>query len=422
MNRIFQCYRVVGGLSVVAAWILLCSFAGAGDWARFHGPDGAGVGRGQVPIEWSDDHNLKWKLKMPGRGFSSPIVVGDLVFVTCYSDADDDLANLKRHLLCVRREDGKPVWEKIVPSAAAEVRSPSFGVSHGFASHTPTSDGENVFVMFGNTGVVAFDLKGNQLWQKSVGQESASMFGSASSPILYGDSLIVMAGAESESIRAFDKKTGEELWKTEAETLSRSYSTPLIAKNGEGRDELLISAPYEMWGLNPETGKLNWYAENQIDMNAVPSPIVKDGICYVIGGRSGGRAAIRLGGKGDVTETHLLWSTSVGSYVSSPVLHDGHLYWCNDRGIAYCVDAKTGQEITKKRLDGAFYASVVLVGDKLYAVSRRDGTFVIEATPQLKQLAHNRLSDESEFRATPALSDGQLILRSDQALYCIETN
>ncbi len=409
-----------GTLLLAAVLISLSSSLPAADWPCFRGPRGAGISSdAEIPTEWSDD-NLKWKLKMPGKGFSSPIVVGDYVFVTCYSDADGDLTNLKRHLLCVHRHDGEVVWEKVVPSVAPEVRGPSFGVSHGYASHTPVSDGEHVFVLFGNTGALAFDMKGNELWRKSVGAENAAMFGSASSPILYGDHLIVTAGAESESIRALDKKTGEELWKAEGASLSRSYCTPLIAKNQVGEDELLISTPYEVWSLNPNTGKLRWYAETRVDMNAVPNLVTQDGICYVIGGRSGGRAAIRLGGKDDVTETNVLWSTAVGSYVSSPVLLDGHLYWFNDRGIAFCVDAETGTEIAKKRLDGQFYASAVLIEDKLYAVSRFDGTYVFEATPELKQIAHNRLSDQSDFSASPAVSDGQLFLRSDTHLYCIE--
>ncbi len=175
-----------------------------------------------------------------------------------------------------------------------------------------------------------------------------------------------------------------------------------------------------MWSLNPDTGKLKWYAETKVDMNAVPSPIAQDGICYVVGGRGGGRAAIRLGGDDDVTESNVLWSTAGGSYVPSPVLHNGHLYWINDSGIAYCVDAKTGDEVAKERLGGRFYASVVLIEDKLYAVSRFDGTYILEATPELTQVAHNRLSDKSDFSGSPAVSDGQLILRSDKYLYCIE--
>ncbi len=421
MNHSFRRYRTAGTLLILAVWISPGSSLPAADWPCFRGPTRAGISSdAEIPTRWSDDDNLKWKLELPGKGFSSPIVVGDYIFVTCYSQADGDLANLERRLLCVQRDDGKVAWEKVVPPAAAERRGPSFGASHGYASHTPVSDGERVYVLFGNTGVLAFDMKGEKLWQKSVGAENAAMFGSASSPILYGDRLIITAGAESASILALDKKTGEELWKEDAASLSRSYCTPVIAKNRAGEDELLISVPYEVWSMNPASGELNWYAETKVDMNAVPSPIIQDGICYVIGGRSGGRAAIRLGGKDDVTETNVLWSTTVGSYVSSPVPYQGHLYWFNDRGIAICVDAKTGEEIAKKRLGGQFYASAVLVKDKLYAVSRFDGTYVLEATPELTQVAHNRLSDKSDFSGSPAVSDGQLILRSDKYLYCIE--
>jgi hypothetical protein len=357
---------------------------------------------------------------MPGKGFSSPIVVGDRVFVTCYSGAEGELKSLKRHLLCADRHKGKVLWSEVVSSTARELGGPAFGTSHGFASHTPVSDGERVYVLFGNTGVLAFDMQGHQLWQKSVGTESAAMFGSAASPILYKDRLIVTAAAESASIRALDKKTGKEVWKSEAGSLSRCYSTPLIVKNTTAEDELLISVPYEVWGLNAETGKLKWYAQTKVDRNAVPSVIAQDGIAYVIGGRGGGRAAIRAGGEGDVTETNVLWSVAGGSYVPSPVLHKGHLYWVNERGIANCVDVQTGAEVAQRRLGGQFYASVVLIEDKLYAVSRFDGTYVLQATPKLAQVAHNRLSDESDFCGSPAVSDGQLILRSEKYLYCIE--
>ena len=391
------------------------------DWPRFRGPTGDGISSDtKIPKQWGDKNNHNWKLKLPGKGFSSPIVVGDYVFVTCYSNAEGDLGNLKRHLLCVHRHKGNVVWSKVVRSTARENRGPRFGTSHGFASHTPVSDGDRVYVLFGKSGVLAFDMKGKELWKQDVGKESNSMFGSAASPILYKDQLIVTASAESESIRALDKMTGKELWKSEGGSLSRSYCTPIISKNKTGKEELIISVPFEIWSLNPDNGKLNWYAETKVDTNSCPSLITQDGIVYAVGGRGGGRAAIRLGGKGDVTKSNVLWSTNGGSYVPSPVLHKGHLFWVNDRGIAICVDAKTGKEVAKKRIGGQFYASAVLIKDKIYAVSRFNGTYVLEATPTLRQVAHNELSDESDFSASPAVSDGQLILRSDAYLYCIE--
>ena len=418
-----SCFRRIGTAALPALTLgaLLAAPLRAGDWTRFRGPDGAGVSNdAKIPLTWDDEKNLKWKLKLPGAGFSSPIVVGANVYVTSYSDADGDLADLKRQLVCVDRQTGKIVWSKVVPSAAPEVRGPRFGGSHGFASHTPVSDGERLYVLFGNTGVLVFDLKGKELWKKDVGHENAAMFGSAASPILYKDRLIVTAGSESESIRAFDKKTGKELWKTEAGPLSRSYCTPSIVKNEKGDDELLISVPYEVWGLNPENGKLKWYAETKVDTNSTPVILADEGIAYVVGGRSGGRAAIRVGGKDDVTKTNVLWSTTGGSYVPSPVLHKGHLYWVDDRGLAHCVDAKTGKEVARERIGGQFYASVVLIDEKLYAVSRFNGTYVLDASPKLTQLAHNRLDDESDFSGSPAVSNGQFIFRSNEFLYCVE--
>ena len=405
---------------------LLAGRLTAADWAQFRGSGATGVSaEPSVPIEWSDTKNLAWKLALPGKGFSSPIVVGDKVLVTCYSGASRNLSGLKRHLVCAERNTGKLLWQKAIGSTVRERAPASFGASHGFASHTPTSDGERVYVLFGNTGVLAFDLTGKQLWRQDVGSESASRFGSASSPVLYKNLLIVAAGAESESIRAFEAKTGKPVWKTEAESLNRSYSTPVIAKNAKGVDELVISVTYETWGMNPMTGELNWYAETEVDTNAVPTVLINKDIAYVIGGRSpGGRAAIRLGGTGaaDVSKTHMLWSKTGGSYVSSPVFHKGHLYWVNDRGIAFCVDAKTGEEVTRKRIGGQFYASMLLLGgNRLVAISRFGGTHIFNAGTALSPVGRNRLSDTSDFSGSPAVVGNRMYLRSDKALYCIGT-
>jgi outer membrane protein assembly factor BamB len=392
----------------------------AADWPRFRGPDGLAISPDtDIPIEWGDKKNLKWARELPGQGFSSPIVVGDSVFVTCYSGGGRDLTTLKRYLVAVDRRTGEILWSKMIPAVLPEFRSGGGFAHHGYASSSPVSDGESVFVLFGTTGVLAFDLKGNQLWQQSVGTETNARFGSGSSPILYADLVIVTAGAESESIRALNKKTGKEVWKAPANSLAECYGTPLIVKNKEGEDELVISVPYEVWGLNPKTGKLKWYAGTQVDGNVCTSLIAEDGIVYAVGGRNGGRTAVKVGGKGDVTKTNVLWSKRGGSYVPSPVLHKGYLYWVDQRGVATCVDAKTGNEMARERLGGDFYASLVLVKDRLYAVSRFNGTYVLEASPKLTQIAHNRLADGSDFSGSPAVSGGQLVLRSDKYLYCI---
>jgi outer membrane protein assembly factor BamB len=394
--------------------------ASAADWAGFRGPGSRGISDDtSVPTEWNDSKNLLWKAKLPGKGYSSPIVVGDHVFVTCYSGDGGDLSGLKRHLTCMDRKTGEEVWSKAIPSSSRERAIPRFAGTPGYASNTPVSDGERIYVLFGNSGMFAFDLSGKQIWKKDVGSESAAMFGSASSPILYKDNVIVPAGSESESIRALNKATGEEAWKTEASSLSRSYSTPIIVKNSQGSDEMLLSVPQEIWSLNPDSGKLKWYAGTRVDTGACPVLVAGDGVVFAIGGRSGGRTAVKLGGKDDVTDSHVVWSKTGGAYVPSPVLHNGHLYWVTDRGVVNCVDIKTGEEAGRKRLGGQYYASIMLIGKRLYAVSRFEGTYILEATPELTQVAHNKLTDESDFSASPAVSDGQLFIRSDAQLYCV---
>jgi len=400
--------------------LVLIDRAAGGDWPRFRGPDGSAItDDDKVPTEWSDKKNLKWKLALPGRGMSSPIVVGNRVFVTCYSGGDGDLSNLKRYLLCADRDKGTQLWSKTVPAVLPEFRSRGTFGYHGYASSTPVSDGERIYVHFGTTGVLAFDLDGNKVWQQSVGTGTNAMFGSASSPIIWKDLIIVLAGAESGSIRAFDRKTGKVVWNESAESVSSSYSTPSIVKNKDGADELLVMVVNEVWGINPANGKLKWYATARIDTGACTSLVSADGIAYAVGGRQGGRTAIRVGGKDDVTRSNVLWSKSGGTYVSSPVLHKGHLYWLSQQGVAICADAKTGEEVERKRIGGSYYASPVLVKDRLYIVSRYDGTHVLEATPKMTEVAHNKLGDGGDFSGSPAVSNGQLFLRSDKFLYCI---
>ena len=403
----------------------------AADWAQFRGPHGAGISdETGLPTKWSESDNLAWKADLPGKGTSSPIVVGDRVYLTCYSgygmsNRGGRMSDLKRHVVCIDRKNGDIVWNKTVDAVLPEDDYRGFLTEHGYASSTPVCDGESLYVFFGKTGVLAFDLDGNQKWQVSVGTESSGRrWGSGASPILFKDAVIVNASDESQSIRALDKKTGKELWKAEASGLELSFNTPVLIQSKEQTD-LVVAVPYEIWGLNPVTGKLTWYAETDLDGNVSPSIVSNDGIAYAIGGRGGGSLALQVGGKGDIT-SKIQWTSRNSSYVPSPVLLNGHLYWVDDRGVAHCVDAKNGDLAYRERLGGGgfnsrpFYASVVAAGGKLYAVSRRNGTYVLEAKPEFNQVSVNTISgDDTDFNATPAISNGQLFIRSDKALYCI---
>jgi outer membrane protein assembly factor BamB len=402
-------------------------------WPRFRGPDGSGVSSDpNVPTEWSETKNLRWKVALPGPGSSSPIVWDERVFVTCYSGIGQGSSpqGLKRHLLCFNVTDGKRIWEKEVPAVQPEDAYSGYLREHGYASNTPVTDGERVYVFFGKTGVLAFDLDGNQLWQTSVGTSSANRrWGSAASPILYKNTVIVNASEESRSLQALDRKTGKQVWSADARSLELCYGTPLLVSLKDGRHDLVLSKPDEVWGLNPDTGKLLWYARTELGGNISPSVVARDDLIVAFGGfPATGSVAVRAG-RGDVTGKIAWSSTKLASYVPSPVIQGDRLYLVNDRGTAYCVEVNTGNVLGEERLpsrgEGAsrpIYASTLLVHDKLIAVTRHGGTYVLEASPKLTRLAHNQFAeDDSDFNAAPAVSAGRLFLRSNRFLYCVGT-
>ena len=414
-----------------------CAGASAADWPQFRGPGGAGLGESSVPVTWSDTQNLRWKTPLPGPGSSSPIVQGDHVFVTCYSGVGGEgarpegPAKLMRHILCVRKADGSVVWQRDLAAELPEDDYEGFLTEHGYASSTPVTDAAGtVFAFFGKSGVVAFGPEGKQLWQTAVGKESSNRrWGSAASLVLQGDNVIANAAEESQSIRALDRITGQQAWKAEGAALELAYGTPGLVSLDDGSQELVIAVPGEVWGMDPVSGKMLWHADVGLTGNVSPSVIVDGTTIYVFGGfRSSGSLAIRAGGRGDVTRSHVLWTSRNSSYVATPLLHDGHLYWIDDRGQAFCAAAATGELVYRERVEGMaqggrpVYASPVLSAGRLYVVSRWSGTFVLPASPRYEILAQNRFeSDDSDSSGTPAISDGELFLRSGRFLYCVGT-
>lgn len=408
-----------------ALLFLALPFAAAADWPRFRGPDGSGVSPEKgLPLTWGQKENVVWKADLPGPGASSPVFVGDRIFLTCWTgykvpgQPAGQQSDLKRHLVCLDRKTGKSLWEKAVAAKLPE-RDLSRG-GEGYASGTPAADAERVYCFFGKTGVFAFDYAGKQLWQADVGS-GLSSWASAASPLLHGDLVIVNASLESDAVVALDKKTGAEKWR--AKGFREAWNTPLVVKTKDGKDELVIPAAKKVFGLDPATGKELWNCNTDITWYMVPSAVAHDGVVYVLGGRSGVTAlAVRAGGRGDVTKTHRLWTSTKGSNVSSPVYHDGHVYWMNDgTGTAFCVKAATGEVAYEERppRPGQSYPSPLLADGKIYYVQRDGRTFVIAAKPQFEVLATNDLRDGGSFDSTPVAIDGRLFIRSDKALYCL---
>ncbi|MFC1764810.1 PQQ-binding-like beta-propeller repeat protein [Planctomycetota bacterium] len=408
---------------------------GAEQWSGFRGPDARGQSaQADVVTSWSETENLVWKVPLPGPGSSSPIVWQDRVFVTCYSgygldkESPGDPNALKRHLVCVDASSGKVLWDRSVPAVLPELPWRSRFQEHGYASQTPATDGERVYVFFGKTGVLAFNMTGKQLWQQSVGTGSdTKKWGSAASVTLTQDLVIVNAWDESKTLYALNKSDGQPKWQVDLSATDLSFATPILATLEDGRQEIIMALPLQIWGLDPQTGTKRWWIDTGIKGMVSCSPVVVNGIAYVHSGGQDGRSslAVRCGGQGDVTETHILWSnTSDASSVTSPVHAAGHLYWVSSDGQTFCQDANTGKLKYKDKLPVknrfAVYASLVNIGDHLLAVTRHDGTFILAAQPEFVIEGNNKFnSDTSDFSGSPAVSGGHLFLRSFSHLYCL---
>ncbi len=428
MRRYAAVWMVVG----VAAW---AGHVSAGDWPGFRGPGARGVSdQTGLALTWSDTENLAWKTPLPGPGSSSPIVFGDRIYVTCYSgygldpNEPGDPDGLKRHLVCVRATDGELLWDVAVPATQPEDLYRGMLREHGYASQTPATDGRRIYVFFGKTGVLAFDPDGKQLWQAGVGTGTdQKRWGAATSLALHDNLVFVNAWDESKALYALDAQTGREVWRKDLSQTGLSFSTPIVAEQPDGRAELVISVPSVVWGLDPQTGQQLWSARTGIDDDMIPSPVVHDGVAYIHGGgpRHHGSLAVRLGGRGDITDTHIVWSGKNVASPPSPVIVDGLMYWVDAYGQACCVETATGALRYREKLPVverfAVYASAVAAEGRIYVVTRKGGTFVLPARPELQILAHNHFaSDPGDFNASPAISNQRLFLRSNRFLYGIK--
>ena len=406
----------------LVAALLVISFASiqlnATDWTQFRGPGGLGISQEtDLPTSWSETENLTWKTELPGYGSSSPITLGGFVYVTCYSGygmgQSGTIDDLRLHVVAVDRKSGEITWDQeIMPvqPESARVRE------HGYAAPTPTTDGEHLYVFFGKTGMLKLDLKGEKIWQSSVGTRTHG-WGCGTSPVLYKNLVIVNASVESGSLVALDKESGKEVWR--ASGMSSSWNTPHLVTLDNGEQELVVSVARRILSFDPATGKSLWKCDGIQDY-VCPSVVSNDGIAYVIGGRTSQAIAVRAGGRGDVTETHVLWEAKAGANVVSPVIHDGHMYWVSDRNrIAYRLRLSDGEVLQSRRFPAQPYASALYADGKVYVVTRNNGTYVLAADSDFSELSHNQFDDRSTFNASPIVSDGCLFMRSDRYLYCV---
>jgi outer membrane protein assembly factor BamB len=422
MKRLALVALIVSGLldtvrtAEEAVRMLEVSGEGAKYWPRWRGPSGQGVVLGKAyPDRWSSTSGVKWSTPVPGEGNSSPIVWGDRLFLTT---AYDEGARLT--MLAYRRSDGTKLWETAIPQEGRE----RVHAKNGYASATPTTDGERVYASFGRHGLVAFDFNGRIVWHRKFGPIN-NYHGPAGSPILYKDRIFLYQDHEPSEgqrafVAAFDRQTGRTLWQTErGETVG--WGTPIVVRVGD-HDELVVNGQRRVTAYDPDAGRELWSVRGNT-FEVIPTPVVGHGLVFCSSGRAGPTLAIRPGGRGDVTASHVAWSTPKGSpFVPSGIVHDGLLYLVNDmQSILTVYDAASGSLAYQGRLGAAvregFSASPVLVNGKLFFTNDEGETFVVQAGREFKLLHTNTLGERT--LASPAIVDGTWYWRTATKLLAI---
>ena len=437
--------------------------ADPGSWTQWRGPNADGTAPGATPpVEWSETKNVKWKVELPGGGTSTPVILGDRVYLTTAvpaekpgeapaadakpadqapppppapagggerrrgggggggRNADAPERTHRFQLLCLDRATGKTLW---TGTAAEEKPHEGHHQDHGFASHSPIVEGDRVYAFFGSRGLHCFDTAGKLIWSKHLGQmRTRNAFGEGSSPVLSGDTLVVNWDHEGEDfVAAFDKNNGAEKWRQQRDEPT-SWATPL-AITADGKTQVVINATNRIRSYDLATGEQLWECGG-MTTNAIPSPVTGNGMVYVLSGfRGSALRAIKLGRTGDLTDTDAVaWSYDTKTpYVPSPLLDGGRLYFFSQNtGILTCLDAKTGKVlIDAARIDGlqGVYASPVAANGKVYLTGRNGEGIVLKAADTLEVLATNRLDEK--FDASPAIAGKELFLRGHKYLYCL---
>ena len=418
-------------------------------WTTWRGPLGNGVApTGHPPTSWSEEENVRWKVALPGKGSSSPILLGDRIFLTTAVETDEggegapapepepeqgDRRGRGRgsaapttvyefRVLCLDRADGAVLWDtvvqKTVPHEAGHPTSSQ-------ASNSPLTDGKHIYAYFGSRGMHCLDMDGKLVWSKDIGRmQTRNGFGEGSSPALFGDTLVINWDHEGDSfIVALDKRTGEERWRRARDEVT-SWATPRIVKVGD-RAQVIVPASALSVAYDLETGETVWTLEG-MTANCIPSPLYSDGVVYLMSGyRGASLLAVRLqGAKGSLGESEsVLWTHRKGtSYTPSGLLYDGLLYFVQgNSAILSCLDAASGEVIYEGQRLGeeraTIYSSPVAADGRVYLTSREGTTVVVQHGADFKVLATNRLDDG--FDASAAVVGDELYLRGAEHLYCL---
>jgi len=399
----------------------------ADNWPQWRGPMLNGISNEKnLPVKWTTEENVTWKLPMPDRSGSTPIIWDNYIFLNM-ADGTKNTGTLS--FWAVDRTKGTVLWKKALGNGDHMMRK------QNMSSPSPVTDGKTVWVQTGMGVLRAFDFKGNELWMRDIQKEYGKFglnWGYASSPLLYEDALYIpvlhgMRTDDPSYLLKIDKASGKTIWRVERPTPAitespDAYITPALLKNGNSV-EIVLSGGDCVTGHDPATGKELWRAYGLNPQNIpfnriVNSPIAFDGLIYA-GSRGNPYLAVKAGGRGDITNSHVAWTFANGPDVPTPVTDGKYFYLVRDNGTMFCLDPKTGQEIySNQRLKpGTYSSSPVLADGKIYATNEEGFTVVVKAGPKFEVLAENALGDYC--LSSPAISDGQIFMRTSGALYCI---
>lgn len=407
---------------------LVCLGASAANWPAWRGPLGTGICEEKnLPVQWNTTNNVKWRVPLPERGNSTPVVWGDRVFVT-------QPVGERRTLTCFHRADGKLLWQA---SVRTQEQEPTHS-TNPYCSASPVTDGEQVIASFASDGLYCYDFAGKESWRRTDLGRQIHIWGNGSSPVMYGDLCFLNFGpGETTYLIAVNKKTGQTVWKhdeatdyvhpkgadtpSQGKTYIGSWTTPTLMKI-EGNDQLLMSWPKRLAAYDPKTGKELWTCSG-LNPLVYTSPIYGDGIVVSMGGFNGMSIALRAGGSGDVTESRRFWHhPKTKQRIGSGVVHDGHIYIHNDPGVAECFELKTGKHVWEERLkgngpSGVNWSSAMLADGTCYTITQGGDCFVFKASPQFELISVNSLGEPSNSSIVP--SKGELFIRTHKALWCI---
>jgi outer membrane protein assembly factor BamB len=402
---------------LIAAAVVVPVTAVGDGWPRFRGPNGAGTATGQdIPVTWDEQRGMIWKVTLPGVGNSSPIVWGQRLFTQAASRD-----GRQRMLLCLDVRDGKLLWTREFPGVKAHTHP-----NNTLASATPASDGERVYAAFWdgvNVFLVACDVDGKLLWRCDLGKFN-SQHGAGASPVVYGDKVFYLDDQDgTAAMLALDARSGKIVWRTPRGAYRACYSSPLLVRRG-GAPELIVASTGGITGYDPDTGRANWNWTWDFDgmaLRTTGSPIFAHGMVFACSGDGGGprhMVALRLKGAGSGTRAVLAWENKKAfPYVPTLLAHGEHLFLVNDKGIAGCYVARTGEHVWTHRLGGSVASSPILVDDRIYIATDEGDVYVFAAAPRFQHLAKNALGER--VVATPAVADNRLFIRGEEHLFCI---